>query len=109
MAKKRRSIAQIKRRILGVNLVLPGTLYARLKPCGKPNCRCASGEPEDLHGPYWEWNRRQGGRLVHKIVSEKKAKEIEKAIANRRKVEAELKEWETKSAEVILGDKRRKA
>ncbi len=70
--------------------MLPGTLYARLKPCGKPNCRCASGEPEDLHGPYWEWNRREGGRLVHKIVSEEEAKQIEKAIGNRRRVEAEL-------------------
>ena len=109
MAKKRRSIDQIKKKILSVDLVLPGTLYARLKPCGKPNCRCASGEPEDLHGPYWEWNRREGGRLVHKIVSEEEAKQIEKAIGNRRRVEAELKEGEQKSAAIILGDKGRKA
>ena len=109
MAKKRRTIDQIKKGILSVDLVLAGTLYARLKPCGKPNCRCSSGKEGDLHGPYWEWNRRQGGRLVHKIVSKEEAKEIEKAIANRRKIEAELKEWEQKSAEIILGDKGRKA
>ena len=109
MAKKKRSIAQIKKKILGVDLVLGGTLYARLKPCGKPNCRCASGDPDDLHGPYWEWNQHQGGRLVHKIVSEKEAKEIEKAIAGRHQVEAELKEWKQRSAEIIFGDKGQKA
>lgn len=109
MARKKRTIDQIKKEILNVDLVLSGTLYARLKPCGKPNCRCASGKEGDLHGPYWEWNRREGGRLVHKIVSEEEAKEIEKAIANRHKVEACLKEWEQKSAEIILRDKTRKA
>ena len=29
--------------------MLPGAFVERRRRCGKPNCRCASGKPEDLH------------------------------------------------------------
>jgi hypothetical protein len=35
-----------------------GSLYAEMKRCGKPTCRCTRG---DLHGPYWSLRWRQGG------------------------------------------------
>ena len=31
---------------------LPGTVILQRVRCGKPSCRCASGDPADLHGPY---------------------------------------------------------
>ncbi len=39
---------------------LPGAVCAQWKRCGKPSCRCASG---DLHGPYFYRFWRAGGRL----------------------------------------------
>lgn len=61
---------------------------ARKKLCGRPNCRCASGWPEDLHGPHYEWNRYINGRLAHKIVSLKQAEELKRAMNNQREVKA---------------------
>src|SRR5512136_1271732 len=29
--------------------MLPGAFVERRRRCGKPNCRCTSGKPEDLH------------------------------------------------------------
>lgn len=29
--------------------MLPGSFVERRRKCGRPNCRCASGKPEDLH------------------------------------------------------------
>jgi hypothetical protein len=29
--------------------MLPGCFVERRRRCGKPNCRCASGKPDDLH------------------------------------------------------------
>ena len=29
--------------------MLPGSFVERRRKCGKPNCRCASGEPEHMH------------------------------------------------------------
>lgn len=35
-------------------LTLEGITYtAQFRRCGKSNCRCSSGDPVDLHGPYW--------------------------------------------------------
>lgn len=37
------------------------TYQLKLIKCGKPNCRCASGEK--LHGPYWYGYRKEKERL----------------------------------------------
>jgi hypothetical protein len=29
--------------------MLPGSFVERRRKCGKPNCRCAEGKPEDMH------------------------------------------------------------
>ncbi len=100
----RRRINTIRQSISAMDLVCPGTLYERKKKCGRPNCRCAT-DPEALHGPYYEWNKREGGRLVHKIVSPEQAEEIKKAIENYRKIEALMKQWGCETASIILRDK----
>ncbi len=42
-------------------------------------------------------------RLLHKIVSAEQAKELSRGIANRRVIDALLKDWERITAEVVLG------
>lgn len=106
--KKAELASEIKRKISEMDLVCSGTLYSRLKPCGRPNCRCTSGREEDLHGPYYEWNRRIDGRLVHKIVSAEQAKELLRGIANRREIDGLLKAWERITAEAVLGKSEQK-
>jgi Family of unknown function (DUF6788) len=38
--------------------LLLGSLVKQVRRCGRPNCRCASGEP---HGPYTYFAPRRGG------------------------------------------------
>jgi len=42
--------------------MLPGCFVERKRRCGKPNCRCASGKPEDLH-PQLALSVLVGGKL----------------------------------------------
>ena len=42
---------------------LPGTVHAQYVRCGKPTCRCASGDSADGHGPYHYRFWREDGRL----------------------------------------------
>lgn len=79
-----------------------GTLLTRTKVCGRPNCRCAV-DSDARHGPYYEWNRRIDGRLVHRIVSEEQSELIARAIANHREVKRLLSLWEQETEEEILG------
>ena len=82
-----------------------GTLLTRTKVCGRPNCRCAV-DNDARHGPYYEWNRRIDGRLVHRIVSEEQSELIAQAIANYREVKRLLSLWERETEEEILGSEK---
>lgn len=98
----RRRIVVVVKQLAGIDLVCSGTLTERTKTCGKANCRCAT-DPDARHGPYHEWSWREGGKLLHKIVSPHQAKRLERAIRNYRRILRLLERWERDSAAIILG------
>lgn len=100
-------IDQIRREIMEVDLVCPGTLSQRYNTCGKPNCRCAQ-DPDARHGPYYDWTRREKGRFVHSLVSPTQADAIHEAIENHKRVLELLAEWGRESARLIMDQKRAK-
>lgn len=103
----RRRTADIRRAIAALDLLCSGTLLTRTKACGRAGCRCAN-DPEARHGPYFEWTRRQGGRLVHSVLTPEQADFLARAIANYREVQRLLAAWERESAAEILAMRPRK-
>lgn len=103
----RRRIEEIRSQIDSFDLVCSGSLIERTKTCGKPNCRCAT-DPEARHGPYHEWSWREGGRLVHKIVTPEQAQRLRQAIENYRKIKVLLDSWQRESRSIILRSGKRK-
>lgn len=93
-------IEQIRRDVIGIELVCSGTLLKRYKVCGKPGCRCAQ-DIDARHGPYFEWGHMQAGKLVHRTVTADQAVALELAIANHRTIQAALKEWDSETIRVI--------
>lgn len=93
-------IEAIRSKILQMDYVCSGSLLKRTKVCGKPYCRCAR-DPEARHGPYWEWSRLEGGRLVHSVVSASQAKLLARAIRNHREIRKLLRRWERESLRAI--------
>ena len=104
----RRRIEEIRRQIDSFDLICSGTLLERTKTCGKSNCRCAT-DPGARHGPYHEWSWREGGRLVHKIVSPDQARRLRQAIDDYRKIQALLTLWERESTPIVLKGGKRKS
>lgn len=102
----RRRIAAIKRKITRLELASSGTLLTRTKTCGRKSCRCAR-DASARHGPYHEWSRREGGRLVHKTISDEQAREVAKAIANYREIQRLLRCWEKETVRIILSRRNR--
>lgn len=92
---------ELKKKIARMDFVASGTLHTRTKVCGRKNCKCAT-DPKERHGPYHEWSRRKGGKLQHKVVSASQADLLRHAIANRRKIQALLAQWEDETASEIL-------
>ena len=93
-------IAKIRKQIESLDYACSGTLLTRMKLCGKPSCRCAR-DPEQRHGPYYEWNRLLKGRLVHRVVLPEEVRFLRRAIANYRKVQALLRRWEGETVRVL--------
>ena len=97
----RQRTAALRHAISAMDYACSGTLHSRTRPCGKPNCRCATGR-HAWHGPYHDWSRRKDGRLVHQVVSPEQASLIERGIANRREIDRLLEEWEDETAAEVL-------
>ncbi len=97
-------IGHIQTQIARFDFVCSGTLLTRTKVCGKPSCRCAT-DPEARHGPYYEWSRREEGRLVHSIVSSSEARVLGRAIRNYRAILRLLRNWQDQSVKAIRNSK----
>jgi hypothetical protein len=94
------AIRQIRQAITAMDLVCAGTLLKRWKFCGRPNCRCAQ-DPAARHGPYYEWSRRQDGRLRHSLLSPQQADKLARAISNHQRILALLTRWTLESARAL--------
>ena len=96
----KKKIEKIKKAILALDLVCDGTIFKRKNTCGTKGCRCKT-DPKFLHGPYYEWNRRIAGRLVHRTVSAEQAQNISKGISNHKKIMKLLKKWGNETASML--------
>ena len=92
---------ELRRVINALDFVVSGTLHKRTKVCGRKNCRCAS-DPAARHGPYYEWSRRQDGRLLHSVVTPEQAELFTRAIQNYRQIQQLLMHWEQETAKEML-------
>ena len=70
---------------------LPGVVLPQMVRCGKPNCKCASRDPGDLHGPYYYRFWREGGRLRKQYVPLDEVDAVRAACPRRRVAEARRK------------------
>jgi hypothetical protein len=78
-------LARLKAQITSVGFISPGSVVRRFMPCGKPGCRC-QGDPPQLHGPYWQWSHKVGGKTVTRRLTEDQARLYQQWIANRRRL-----------------------
>jgi hypothetical protein len=91
----------LRREIAAMDFVSSGTLLNRTKTCGRPSCPCAT-DPKARHGPYFEFNRRVDGRLVHRVIPAALAPQVRQAIDNYRKIQGLLAEWERETVKELL-------
>jgi len=83
----------LKRSIVDLGLFRRGSLVRRFMPCGKPGCRCQAARPE-LHGPYYQWTRKVGGKTVTVRLSQPEAKLLQGWVANGRRLDRLIRSME---------------
>jgi hypothetical protein len=88
--------ATLKQTLRALGLVRPGSLVERYMPCGRPTCHCMA-DPPALHGPYYQWTHKIGGKTVTRRLSAAQADVCREWIANHRALKALVRRMETLS------------
>jgi hypothetical protein len=83
----------LKRKILGLGFVRPGSLVKRFMPCGKPSC-CCMGKPPRLHGPYYQWSCKLAGKTRTVRLSKEQARLCRPWTINHRSLRRLLRQME---------------
>lgn len=90
---------QLVRALAQTGFVLPGTLLQRHNRCGKPNCRCKH-DPPRLHGPYYQWTRKIGGKTVTRLLTDEQVQRYQDWFTNAQRVRQLIAELETLSMDI---------
>jgi hypothetical protein len=85
--------AGIAAELAGLGLALPGTLIQRHVRCGWAGCRCHA-DPPVLHGPYWQWTRKAGGKTVTRLVPDDQVADYRQWLDNHRRLRELVAELE---------------
>ncbi len=54
--------------MIGLSPLCSGSLHEQYLRCGKSSCRCHDSKAPKIHGPYYLWIRRIGGRQVNRTL-----------------------------------------
>ncbi|MDQ3575658.1 MAG: hypothetical protein M3378_08450 [Actinomycetota bacterium] len=81
-----------------IGFISSGSIVCRHTSCGKPGCRCQA-DPPQLHGPYWQWTRKVGGRTITRRLDEAEAELYREWIANGRRLAAIVAQMEKVSGD----------
>lgn len=83
----------LKREVLELGLVRPGSLIRRFMPCGNPKCACGKGPPH-LHGPYNQWSYKIAGKTRTLRLTEEQAKLCRQWVNNHKRLKRLIRQME---------------
>ncbi|MFH1834119.1 MAG: DUF6788 family protein [bacterium] len=83
----------LKREILPLGFVRPGSLVRRFMPCGNPVCRCMATPPQ-LHGPYYQWSYKIAGKTRTIRLSEEQARLCQQWVRNHKRLKRLVRQME---------------
>jgi uncharacterized protein DUF6788 len=62
------SRGRLWQKLIELSPLCSGSLHEQYLRCGKPECRCHDPQNPQLHGPYYLWVRRMGGKQVNRTL-----------------------------------------
>jgi hypothetical protein len=86
-------IARIRKRILGLGPMHPGSVSRQYQVCGRPGCRCMDAKNPRRHGPYRKLAYVHRGKPVCRFVRADCAQEIEARVATYKVFRGLIDRW----------------
>lgn len=78
--------------------ILPGSIAVVWIRCGKKNCLCHK-DPEQKHGPYYQWSGIIDGKRTSRMIPSKMLKECQTRIRNYEKLCVQIETLKTRAVE----------
>ena len=88
-----RQIVQIKRQLLDLGPLHPGSLSQQYNVCGKPGCRCKARPNPHRHGPYYKVSYVFRGRFTSRFVPRQQVKAVRAELANYKRLRKLTEAW----------------
>jgi len=90
----------LKAELQTLGFISQGSVHTQRLACGNPGCRCHR-DPQDRHGPYHYWTRKQGGKTVGRKLTNEELNIYREWIDNNRKLQRILREMRRVSARAL--------
>ena len=87
-----RQIEKVKRELVSVGELRPGSLSTQYNVCGSPGCRCKATPPEK-HGPYYQISYTRKGKSGSKFVKQKDLPAVRKQLKNYQRMKLLMERW----------------
>ena len=86
-------IAQIKKELVDLGPLHPGSLSRQYNVCGKPGCRCKARPKPRRHGPYYKVSYVFRGRFTSRFVPRQHVKAVRAEPANYKRLRKLTETW----------------
>ena len=86
-------IGQIKRKLLVLGPLHPGSLSQQYNVCGKPGCRCKARPKPHRHGPYYKVSYVFRGRFTSRFVPSQQVRTVRVELANYKRLRKLTEVW----------------
>jgi len=73
-------LQELKRKLLDLGPVLPGSISEQWNVCGTPGCRCKDSNNPEKHGPYYQLSFSIGGRSSSMFIKKEDLAEARKRV-----------------------------
>jgi len=88
-----RQIAQIKRQLMDLGPLHPGSLSQQFNVCGKAGCRCKARPKPHRHGPYYKVSYVFRGRFTSRFVPRDQVTAVRAELANYKRLRKLTESW----------------
>ncbi len=86
-------IAQLKKKLVDLGPLHPGSLSRQYNVCGKLGCRCKARPKPRRHGPYYKVSYVFRGRFSSRFVPRQQVKVVRAELANYKRLRRLTEAW----------------
>lgn len=86
-------LEKLKRELITIGAMRPGSISKQYNVCGNPNCKCKDPADPQKHGPYYQLSYVHKGKNSSQFIRKECLALTQKQVANYKKFRKLTEEW----------------